>query len=59
MRIGTVATYAYVNPVVAILLGVAVLDEEVSWRIAGGAAIVLVSVAVVIRNEASRVPFAE
>jgi drug/metabolite transporter (DMT)-like permease len=59
VRIGTVATYAYVNPVVAILLGVAVLDEEVSWRIAGGAAIVLVSVAVVIRNEASRVPFAE
>ena len=47
------------NPVVAILLGVAVLDEGVSWRIAGGAAIVLVSVAVVIRNEASRVPFAE
>jgi drug/metabolite transporter (DMT)-like permease len=59
VRIGTVATYAYVNPVVAILLGVAVLDERVSWRIAGGAAIVLASVAVVIRNEASRVPFAE
>jgi drug/metabolite transporter (DMT)-like permease len=59
VRIGTVATYAYANPVVAILLGVVFLDEGVSWRIAGGAAIVLLSVAVVIRNEASRVPFAE
>ena len=49
--IGTVATYAYVNPVVAILLGVVVLHEGVSWRIGGGALIVLCSVAVVIRQE--------
>jgi drug/metabolite transporter (DMT)-like permease len=59
--IGTVATYAYVNPVVAILLGVIVLGEHVTWQIAGGAAVVLVSVALVIRNEAARVvePFSE
>ena len=49
--ISTAATYAYVNPVVAILLGVVVLHEGVSWRIGGGALIVLCSVAVVIRQE--------
>ena len=59
--ISTAATYAYVNPVVAILLGVVVLSETVTWRIVAGAAIVLASVALVIRNEAARVvePFAE
>jgi drug/metabolite transporter (DMT)-like permease len=61
LPISTVATYAYVNPVVAILLGVIFLDESVSWRIVVGAAVVLVSVALVIRSEAERVrePFAE
>lgn len=61
VAIGTVATYAYVNPVVAILLGVAFLSERVTWQIAVGAAIVLASVALVIRNEAQRViePFSE
>ena len=59
--IGTVATYAYVNPVVAILLGVAVLGEVVSWQVLVGAAVVLASVAIVIRYEAGRVvePFGE
>ncbi len=60
--IGTVATYAYVNPVVAILLGVIFLDEGVTWQIALGAAVVLASVALVIRSEATRVvvePFGE
>ena len=33
LPISTVATYAYVNPVVAILLGVVFLDEGVTWRI--------------------------
>jgi drug/metabolite transporter (DMT)-like permease len=61
LPISTVATYAYVNPVVAILLGVIFLDEGVSWQILVGAAVVLVSVALVIRSEAERVrePFAE
>jgi len=61
LPISTVATYAYVNPVVAILLGVIFLDEGVSWQIIVGAAVVLVSVALVIRSEAERVrePFAE
>lgn len=38
----TVATYAYVNPVVAVILGVVILREQLTWNVvAGGAAIVL------------------
>ena len=59
--LGTVSTYAYVNPVVAIALGVLFLDEEITWRIVLGAAIVLASVAVVVRRESDAAvePFAE
>ena len=39
------------NPVVAIALGVVVLNEKLSWRIVLGAAIVLASVAAVVRKE--------
>jgi drug/metabolite transporter (DMT)-like permease len=54
--LGTVATYAYVNPLVAITLGVVFLDEVVTWQLAAGAAVILSSVAVVIRHEATRRP---
>ena len=50
--LGTVATYAYVNPVVAIALGFLVRDEELTPQILLGAAIVVASVAVVVRREA-------
>ncbi len=49
--LGTVATYAYVNPIVAIALGVIVLDESVTWLLVAGAAVVLAGVALVIRSE--------
>ena len=49
--LGTVATYAYVNPVVAIALGAIVLGESLTWTIAVGAALVLGCVALVIRQE--------
>jgi drug/metabolite transporter (DMT)-like permease len=49
--IAKVSTYAYVNPVVAIALGVVVLDESVTLRIAAGALLILVSVAIVLRRE--------
>lgn len=49
--IGLVATYAYVNPVVAIALGTMVLDESLTTGIVVGATIVLTSVAVVVRRE--------
>lgn len=54
--LGTVATYAYVNPLVAITLGVLILHEVLTWQIAAGAAVILTSVAVVIRTEMSRRP---
>ena len=54
--LGTVATYAYVNPLVAIILGVVFLHEVVTWQIAVGAAVILSSVAVVIRREMQRRP---
>ncbi|HEV3403894.1 MAG TPA: EamA family transporter, partial [Gaiellaceae bacterium] len=47
-----VATYAYVNPVVAIGLGALVLHESITWTIGLGAVIVLASVAIVVRREA-------
>lgn len=59
VQLGTVATYAYVNPLVAITLGVLFLDEVLTWQIAAGAVVILTSVAVVIRNEMSRRPDAE
>ncbi len=54
--LGTVATYAYVNPLVAITLGVLFLHEVVTWQIAAGAALILTCVAVVIRRETPRRP---
>ncbi len=54
--LGTVATYAYVNPLVAIVLGVLFLHEVVTWQIAAGAAVILTSVAIVIRREQPRRP---
>ena len=49
--LGTVATYAYVNPVVAIALGALVLHESLSWTVGLGAILVLACVAVVVRRE--------
>jgi drug/metabolite transporter (DMT)-like permease len=49
--LSTVATYAYVNPVVAVLLGWAVLSENLTTSILVGSAIVVASVAFVIRRE--------
>jgi drug/metabolite transporter (DMT)-like permease len=49
--IGKVATYAYVNPVVAIALGAIVLHESITWPIVVGAILVLACVALVVRTE--------
>jgi drug/metabolite transporter (DMT)-like permease len=61
--LGKVATYAYVNPVVAIALGAIVLHEGLTWTIGLGAALVLACVAIVVRREsdvpAQAVPIAE
>jgi len=55
--IGTVATYAYVNPVIAVILGAALLDEPITiWNVSG-AALVLLAVAGAFRDrQLHRVP---
>jgi len=49
-----VATYAYINPIVAVLLGALILKEPLTWNVlAGGCAIVLSVVAIVIDNRSN------
>jgi drug/metabolite transporter (DMT)-like permease len=52
--ISKVATYAYVNPVVAIALGWLVLDEVVTSTTIIGATVIVASVALVVRTESQR-----
>ncbi|WP_198586799.1 EamA family transporter [Glycomyces xiaoerkulensis] len=52
--VSLVATYAYINPVVAVLLGWLVLDEELTVPIAAGGAVVLLAVAIVLKSERPR-----
>jgi drug/metabolite transporter (DMT)-like permease len=49
-RIATVATYAYVNPVVAVAAGWALLGEQVSATMAAAAALILGAVVLVVRE---------
>ena len=51
-----VSTYAYVNPVVAIVLGWLILDEVITPVTLVGAAIIVASVFLVVRIEAARRP---
>jgi drug/metabolite transporter (DMT)-like permease len=50
----TVGTYAYVNPIVAVLLGSLVLHEPVSPSLVSGAALILLAVVISTRRPASR-----
>jgi drug/metabolite transporter (DMT)-like permease len=47
-----VATYAYVNPIVAVILGWALLGEEITLQMAVSGAAVVVSVALIVRASA-------
>src|SRR4051812_6142666 len=49
--ISKVATYAYVNPVVAIFLGWLLLDETITGTIIVGAALIVAAVALVVSRE--------
>jgi drug/metabolite transporter (DMT)-like permease len=51
--VSKVATYAYVNPVIAIFLGWLVLSEEITPAIFLGAGIIVASVAFIIRKESA------
>jgi drug/metabolite transporter (DMT)-like permease len=52
--ISLVSTYAYVNPVVAVVLGVLVLQEQVTVQILVGGLVILVGVALVVSTERRR-----
>jgi drug/metabolite transporter (DMT)-like permease len=41
-----------VNPVVAIILGIAFRGEHLTWQILIGAAVIVAAVAIVVREEA-------
>jgi drug/metabolite transporter (DMT)-like permease len=50
-NISLVATYAYVNPLVAVFLGWLVLAEEVTVPIIAGGAVVIAAVVIVVSTE--------
>lgn len=54
--ISLVATYAYVNPVVAVALGALILDEPITSAVLVGGAVIVASVAIVISVERVRTP---
>jgi drug/metabolite transporter (DMT)-like permease len=54
--LGLVSTYAYVNPIVAISLGVLFRGEHLSWRLLGGAIVVVIAVAAVVRRDPATAP---
>ena len=49
--ISKVATYTYVNPIIAIFLGWAILSEQITASIVAGAVVVVASVATIVRKE--------
>ena len=55
-NVSRVATYAYVNPLVAIMLGTVLLNEKIDVFILLGAAMIVASVVLVIRTEQRRAP---
>ena len=57
--ISLVSTYAYVNPIVAVTLGILLFDEKLSINVLIGGAIVLAAVALVLRTESKLIEPAE
>jgi drug/metabolite transporter (DMT)-like permease len=54
--VSKVATYAYVNPVIAVFLGWVVLSEDVTATVLIGTAVIVASVAMIVRNESRPEP---
>jgi drug/metabolite transporter (DMT)-like permease len=51
--VSKVSTYAYVNPVIAVFLGWLILGEKVTITILAGAALIVASVATIVRKESA------
>jgi drug/metabolite transporter (DMT)-like permease len=45
------STYAFVNPMVAVLLGWLVVSEPITWRVGAASALILAAVALMLRGE--------
>lgn len=56
VHVSLVATSAYVNPVVAVLLGVAVLGERISFREALAGAVILAAVILIVTARSGTAP---
>jgi drug/metabolite transporter (DMT)-like permease len=56
LPVTTVSTYAYVNPAVAVLAGILLLGERLSWREGLGAALVLGSVVITLHRSRGAAP---
>jgi len=52
------STYSYVNPVVSLAIGIGLLHEPFSWRLAVGAGVIVLGVAVMMISPQPRVPLA-
>ena len=58
VAISTVATYAFVNPVIAVFLGWLILSEEITAFVVAGTAVIVTSVAFVVLSPAEKAPAA-
>jgi drug/metabolite transporter (DMT)-like permease len=56
VALSTVATYAFVNPVIAVFLGWAILSEEITAFVVAGTTVIVASVAFVVLSPAERAP---
>ena len=56
VAISTVATYAFVNPVIAVFLGWLILSEEITGFVVAGTAVIVASVAFVVLSPAEKAP---
>jgi drug/metabolite transporter (DMT)-like permease len=58
VALSTVATYAFVNPVIAVFLGWLILSEEITGFVVAGTAVIVASVAFVVLSPAEKAPAA-
>jgi drug/metabolite transporter (DMT)-like permease len=58
VAISTVSTYAFVNPVIAVFLGWAILSEEITIWVVAGSAVIVAAVAFVVLSAAEKAPAA-
>ena len=56
VAISTVATYAFVNPVIAVFLGWLILSEEITLFVVLGTAVIVAAVAFVVLSTAEKAP---